>query len=275
MTEAKENDAADKPATDDGKRDRSTIEFPYMDLDTAVAVANGINARVGGGTCQHDELAVQLGLSPNSSGYRTRLSTARMFGLITSQNGDGVRLTDLGAKVIDSSHARQARTAAFLSVPLFKRVYDAYRGRVLPPAAALQREMIGMGVAPKQAERVRQIMERCAESAGFFESGRERLVMPAGVNSGTLAPKAPEPDRHSETADQHTNHTGGSGNGGGDRGGGGRHPFIEGLLRTLPEPETNWAVEGRAKWLQAAANIFDLIYKGDGDITVKAASKSE
>jgi hypothetical protein len=42
-----------------------------------------------------------------------------------------------------------------------------------------------------------------------------------------------------------------------------RHPFIEGLLKTLPEPESDWPAAARVKWLQTAANIFDLIYKGD------------
>src|SRR5262249_53437932 len=35
----------------------------------------------------------------------------------------------------------------------------------------------------------------------------------------------------------------------------------QGLLKTLPEPETDWPSAGRVKWLQTAANIFDLIYK--------------
>ena len=42
------------------------------------------------------------------------------------------------------------------------------------------------------------------------------------------------------------------------------HPFVQGLLKTLPEPETEWPSSARVKWLQTAANIFDLIYKGDG-----------
>ncbi|MGC2410504.1 MAG: hypothetical protein WA441_11055, partial [Methyloceanibacter sp.] len=50
-----------------------------------------------------------------------------------------------------------------------------------------------------------------------------------------------------------------------------RHPFIEGLLRTLPEPFSEWPATDRAKWLQTAANIFDLIYKGEGGIEIKAA----
>lgn len=42
------------------------------------------------------------------------------------------------------------------------------------------------------------------------------------------------------------------------------HPFITGLLKTLPEPETEWTLAGRIKWLQAASNIFGLIYTDSG-----------
>ena len=59
-------------------------------------------------------------------------------------------------------------------------------------------------------------------------------------------------------------------NGGGGNGHGGYHPFIEGLLATLPEPGTIWTIEGRAAWLQAAAHNFMLIYQGDGKIEVNA-----
>lgn len=34
---------------------------------------------------------------------------------------------------------------------------------------------------------------------------------------------------------------------------------------------TDWELAQRVKWLQTAANIFDLIYKGDGGIEVRAA----
>lgn len=35
------------PDAGDGKRDRSTIEFPYLDLDAAIEVAQGVH-QVGG-----------------------------------------------------------------------------------------------------------------------------------------------------------------------------------------------------------------------------------
>jgi hypothetical protein len=55
----------------------------------------------------------------------------------------------------------------------------------------------------------------------------------------------------------------------------GLHPFIQGLLDTLPAPETNWTIEGRAKWLQAAAHCFDLIYMGSGEIQITAKATQE
>ncbi len=62
----------------------------------------------------------------------------------------------------------------------------------------------------------------------------------------------------------------GFGGGGGDGSGGNFHPFIEGLLKTLPETGSTWAIKDRAKWLKLAANAFDLIYEGDGEIEIKA-----
>ena len=50
-------------------------------------------------------------------------------------------------------------------------------------------------------------------------------------------------------------------------------PFIQGLLDSLPEPNTNWTIEARAKWLQTAAHCFDLMYKGDGSIHITAKSE--
>jgi hypothetical protein len=40
----------------------------------------------------------------------------------------------------------------------------------------------------------------------------------------------------------------------------GTHPLIEGLFSKLPQPETEWPLAARLKWLQTAASIFDLMY---------------
>jgi len=143
---------------------------------------------------------------------------------------------------------------------------------VLPPRpAALQKTLVDFGVAPKQGERARQAFDRSATQAGFFDQGgRDRLIRPPISGSAST-----EPERDGQgvgDAGEQERNGGGTNDGGNRPPPSGHHPFIQGLLDTLPEPETTWTVEGRAKWLQAAANIFDLIYKGDGTVSVKAQS---
>jgi len=241
----------------DDKLGRSTIEFPYSNLADSIAVAKGIHDTTGSGVILHDQLAAALSLSPKSSGYRMRIAAARLFGLIESSGG-GVKLTELGGAIVDSARMREAKAKAFLNVPLFKAIYENNRGKQLPPTAALEREMEGLGVAPKQKERARQVFQRSADTAGYFEMDRTRLIMPAGAGAGSDT--TPPPPHHEEKPRDQEN---GRGRGGGG-GGGDLHPFIQGLLKTLPEPESDWSIADRAKWLQTAANIFDLIYKGDG-----------
>jgi hypothetical protein len=38
-------------------------------------------------------------------------------------------------------------------------------------------------------------------------------------------------------------------------------PLIQALVKKLPKPNSTWSLEDRAKWLRAAAIIFNLVYK--------------
>jgi hypothetical protein len=43
-------------------------------------------------------------------------------------------------------------------------------------------------------------------------------------------------------------------------------PLIQALVKKLPKPNSIWSLEDRAKWLRAAAIIFNLVYKpGEAD----------
>ena len=41
-------------------------------------------------------------------------------------------------------------------------------------------------------------------------------------------------------------------------------PLIQALVDKLPKPNTIWSIEDRAKWLRAAAILFNLVYRTDG-----------
>ena len=244
-------------AQDEGKRERSTIQFPYLPLDDAVAIAKGVQA-VAGHSCQVDQLAGHLNQSPASSMFKLRVSTARIFGLVVNSQGT-VSLTPLGIRLCDPQQEQAAKADAFLTVPLYKQIYEQFKNAVLPPANALETAMANMGVAPKQKSNARQVFHRAATQAGFFAFGPTRLVYPP-IKGSAPAAGVNEQQRPAADIEKPLDKPRGNGNGG-DGGDGSQHPFITGLIKTLPPADTDWPMDGRRKWLQAASHIFELIYK--------------
>ena len=252
-------DSAKKP---EQARGRSTIEFPYLDLLTAMGVAHAVKA-VGGTSADWNQLAVKLSMAPDGGGFRLRIIAAKVFGIVESDRGH-LELTELGIRIVDPQYERSAKVEAFMRVPLFKALYDKLVGQTLPPPAAIERMAEQAGVAPKQKDKARQVFIKAAKQAGMFDLSPDRLAMPPGLNGQANAPKAapdtgavsPPPMAATPTPSEPL------------------HPFVNGLLDKLPSPDSEWPIKDRAKWLTTAANIFDLMYSAPNDamtieITVK------
>jgi hypothetical protein len=257
------------------KRQRSTIEFPYSDLKDAIEVATTIYERAGD-RCTPDQLAAWLNHQSVKSGtFRLKVAATRLFGLVEASR-DRVTLTHLGKQVIDSNDdGSQALVTAFLNVPLYRRIYDQFRGRQLPPDAGLEQAMINLGVSSKQGDKARQAFQRSADRAGLFYQGRNRLVLPAGAtdrldspplngnvpNDTTEHGAAVPPPSEQERPEQ-------KGQGrrfsdGGDQGGYRRthHILIDGLIETLPPAGDMWSEQDRQAWIALAQSIFNVVYK--------------
>jgi hypothetical protein len=259
--------AAERAKSESEKRTVSTISFPYLDLDAAVEVAQAMYKTRGHGAMEAADLAATLNQTI-SGNFRLKTGTARIFGLTEKEGRDLTKLSDLGICIIEESTEAEARAAAFMHVPLYSAIYEKYKGQRLPPPKALEREMQGLGVSGKQTNKARQAFERSARQAGFFAKGEDRLVKP---HFNGQAPEREARDDSSRKEEGGNSGGGGSASGSGSGGrGGDYHPFVEGLLQTMPEPGTLWAIEGRAAWLEAAANVFKLMYQGDGKIAVSA-----
>src|ERR1700679_1244427 len=108
------------------KRERSSIEFPYGDLDGAIEVAKAVHI-VGGMSCKWEQLAAQLDQAATGGGFRTRVQTAKTFGFLSYSQGT-VTLSNLGARVCDPAQDAAAKVEAFLHVPLYKSVYEKFKG---------------------------------------------------------------------------------------------------------------------------------------------------
>ncbi len=234
-------------------RQRSAIAFPYSDLKSALELAEAIHKNVGHGSCDDAQLAAWTGQSPKSSGFRTQVYAARMFGILRG-DGSSHSLTSLGQEIVDPVRARDAKSKAFRMVPLYKAVFDKYNGGVIPPAAALERDFVGLGVAEKQKDRARQIFERSAEQAGYFEHGKDRLVAP-GIVAGLEDPGG-EKDKRKRDGDD-----GGEGTG---------NSVLDALLKSLPKEGDEWPVDDRVSWLTMVAMAMNMAYGKADTITVSS-----
>jgi hypothetical protein len=237
-------EAEDGDPSEDSKRQRSTIGFPYTDYDNAAAVATAIHGNVGHGQCSMAQLAAWMNQSAKSSGFRTQLAASRLFGLSESEDQESLRLTELGRRVADPAQARAAKAEAFLRVPLFKALYELYKDGATPPSAALEKEIVALGVSDKQKARARQVFENSAQQTGFREVAPNRLVMPA-------VKPAPPGEKHR--------------NGGSDGGDGGLHldPLLKALLHKIPKTETGWPADNRLRWFRTFAMNVSQVYDDD------------
>jgi hypothetical protein len=248
--ECDDTGSATTQAADEKKRFRSEIEFPYADLETAVELAQTIHSKAGSAAAV-DELAAWMGQSATGGTFRTRLGAARMFGLIDTGQGRAT-LTQPGRDVLDNSGKEHAaRVAAFLNVQLFNALYDQFKGNLLPPPPAIERQIETLGVSPKQKERARQTFMKSATYAGFIDPTTGRFVKPG------IQQKEQGTGQH-----QDADHGGsGGGDGSGDLE---LDALLIALLRKIPSPDKGWPGPNRVRWFRTFAMNVSQIYDGDG-----------
>jgi hypothetical protein len=247
----------------------STIQFPYTDMSDAIVVAEGL-LKGGGVPLSRDQLAAAVGLAPGGGGFATKVATARTFGVLETVAGK-YQLTELGYEIVEASRQAEAKVKAFMNVELFKRAYDEFKGKLLPPRPhGLDAAFISFGVTAKNARHARLAFEKSARLAGLYPSGNEdRLVMPFG------APAAMSVGQGQVTVDLGVGVPAlkdgdvGENLGFGDRvdaqiiRAGGIHKSILGMLEELPPPKTKWNKSEQADWLDAMATLFQVIYKNE------------
>jgi hypothetical protein len=236
------------------RRERSSIKFPYGDLDDAVQIANKIHTNYGR-SCTLDQLAAAM-RQTLSGAFRNKVATAAVFGVIETGRRE-VTLTELGAALVDPQTETAARATAFLNVPLYERVFETFRGRRLPGDAGLQAEMVKLGVSPKQAPKARQALNRSAEQAGFFSQGRDRLVEPPAARVAEVAVRDLTASEEGHARESEYVEVGVPG--------AVQHPLIVGLWKLLPDPDQGtFTAEQQENWLAAAKVNLKAIYGSPG-----------
>ncbi|ADX45559.1 hypothetical protein Acav_1639 [Paracidovorax avenae ATCC 19860] len=253
-------DGAEEDSADESKgRQRSTIAFPYTDYEAAAQLAATLHKNAGHGACSLVQLAAWMDQSVKSSSFRTLISAARLFGLLDSDGTESYRLTTLGTRVVDPAQERAAKAEAFLRVPLFAALFEKYKAGVTPPATALEREIVGLGVGEKQKARARQVFESSADQTGFRAYGANRLVMPAVVVPAPSSSAAPA------TESTGAGNSCGGGNGGGPSDGLNLDPLLIALLQKIPPQGSAWPKDRRVRWFRTFAMNVSEVYDTEDD----------
>ena len=140
-------------------RQRSVYLFPAYGFSMALDIARQVEES-GGGTLTEETLAVNLGLSKNSSGFRLKCLAARQFNLLIKQ-GATVTTTSIAKAILKPTSEEDALRGyrqSFLSIPLFQAVSERYRGQRLPDSQTLrnvlEREFLVEHKRVQQAERL-------------------------------------------------------------------------------------------------------------------------
>ena len=168
-------------------RQRSVYLFPAYGFSTALDFARRVEEGGAGSLSEHT-LAVDLGLSVKSSGFRLKSLTARQFQLLSKQ-GDALNATPTAKAILkptSNADALNGYRQAFMAIPLFRAVAERYRGQYLPDSQSLrnvlEREFHVGRSRVQQAEKL------------LMESARDTQVLTLSGDKAYLTVSGPSPD---------------------------------------------------------------------------------
>lgn len=255
------NDLHQKPQAV-ATRERGT-RFPGYDLKTCIEVPRLIHVK-GGGQATPDQLAAHLGYKGTNNGaYLTKVASAIAFGLI-SKTGPVYVPTPLAYSILSPTYPHDAKKAAvdaFMNVSLFKKIFEDFRGKELPPGFGMKNALkLTYGVAPNRVDDAYKSLMDSAETAGLFETkngARTHLILP-------LTQPVPSAGAANHANDKKTDDLGGSGNGGGDDGG-----------HSLAKPRNDDGIgNAKEKYLSALIKLFEE-RSAEGELDEKLMERIE
>jgi hypothetical protein len=262
-----EQQAAPTPATKKAPR-AGENRYPNYDLNACIALAKKVKDE-GGNDCTVEQLGALLGYkNTNGGGFATRVGNAKMFGLIETVQGR-YRITARAETIMYpfiEADREQALVDAFLSVPMYKRVYEMHKNQRLPEALGMQNLLHRQFQIPhgeRMTMALRVLMDS-ADQAGFFKTtkgSRTNLVLPiisrpapTGEGDGSREQAAPPFERNGGGG------TGGGGGGGPTDGLPSRGKLLDGMWEELPS-DSQWDEDQLAFWLETFERLLRVHYK--------------
>lgn len=176
----------------------SQADFPQETLQQAQKIASAIVDDFAGKGASPPDVALAIGISPTSSGWRTLTGSAIAYGLTEGGvNANIIKLTPLGQKLVapeEEGDDLVARREAIMRPKILKEFFERYRRAKFPSDIIGINVLKGMGVPAERAAAALEIIKVNGRYAGIIRE------TPTGPFINLDSPGVPAPTATPELA---------------------------------------------------------------------------
>lgn len=153
-------------------KERSPL-YPIFSINETLDFVREI-VKIGGKKVSVETVASVIGMSVKTNSFKSRISTAKQFGLIRGSGG-AVELTDLAKKIVyavSDYETQKALVECFLSAPLYRKIAERYENQAVPPVDKLGNILLlEYGITKSAKDTAAGKFIESAEQIGILKNG--------------------------------------------------------------------------------------------------------
>lgn len=257
----------------------SQADFPQTTVQQAQKIASALVDNFAGKEGSPPDVALAIGISPTSSGWRTLTGSSIAYGLTDGGfNANTIKLTPLGRRLVapeEEGADLVARREAIMKPRILKEFFERYRRAKFPNDAIATNVIRSIGVPPDRVEAALDVIKANGRYAGII---RETPTGPfvnldsPGVPAPTATPELPEHDLDDEAAVSPADSSGAAGT---------KPDGVPAPLPSAPappsvvfDPKTNRVFISHGKHKSIVGQIKELLAFGNFDPVVSVERES-
>ena len=174
---------------------RSRYLFPSYDFGIARQITEKVEFE-GAGRLSEVNLAISLGVSAKSSGFKLKALSARQFRLLLKSR-DVLSTTPLAKAILKPTNEEEKRRKmleSFMTIPFFNAVANRFKGQPLPPSQSfrniLEREL---GVESNRTSEAERILMDSARETGLLQTVGDKTYLLTEITGTTQIPTIATP----------------------------------------------------------------------------------
>ena len=226
------------------------MKFPYHDLKMSVSLLKFVPSNLDE-SISVQQLSLASGHSKLNGTIRLKISSAKQFGLIDSNDGQ-VFQTKLGSAIRMRDQDVALLRTAFFNIEMYQKIVSIFREKDFPELIEDQNAIFyGFGLRKSTAQSARIAFLRSADYANIFVPRGGKMRVFAGESreySSSPAVEQEGPDVLFQEQLEKLFVING------------RDPLLANLIYKIPRDGT-WSTSDRKKWIAALDAAMDLIYR--------------